>query len=266
MPLIPITAIEDERVAVYRDLPRGERMRGAELFIAEGHLLVERLLASNCRMHSLLVEEPRLQQLPHVPDEIRVYVTPSGLVEQIIGFNFHRGVLGCGYRPPPLSLDEAASRLKTSATAVACVGVQDPTNLGGILRNCAAFGADLVLVDARSAYAFSRRVLRVSMGASLKLPIVESADLQLDLRRLRDEQRFELAAAVLAADAEQLSGAARAPRMALLIGNEGYGLPPDYVALCDRRMTIPMSLGTDSLNAAVASGIFLYHFRRDVTA
>jgi len=146
--------------------------------------------------------------------------------------------------------------------AVVCVDIQDPTNLGGILRNSAAFGADLVLLSRRCADPFSRRVLRVSMGAVLRLSVAESANLEGDLRRLRDEFGVQLVATVLQEGAESLEKASRPPRLALLFGNEGHGLPPEMTAICQRRVTVPMCSGANSLNAAVAAGVFLYHFTR----
>ena len=98
------------------------------------------------------------------------------------------------------------------------------------------------------------------MGASLRLPIREAADITADLHQLRDSLAVELAATVLDAIAEPLATATRLDRFALLFGSEGHGLDPAIIALCNRRLTIPMNPGTDSLNVAVAAGIFLHHF------
>jgi tRNA G18 (ribose-2'-O)-methylase SpoU len=100
------------------------------------------------------------------------------------------------------------------------------------------------------------------MGAVFKLPAVESSDLAADLAFLRDEFHVQLAATVLDEGAEVLETAARPARLALLFGNEGHGLPGELVELCQRKITVPMCRDTDSLNAAVASGVFLYHFTR----
>src|SRR5207247_3778507 len=108
---------------------------------------------------------------------------------------------------------------------------------------------------------FSRRVLRVSMGAALQLPIVESQDLAAELGRLSDA-KFELVAAVVDPAAEPLASAPRGQRLALLLGGDGPGLADRWVALAHRRVTIPMQLGVDSLNVAVAAAVLLYHFCR----
>ena len=263
MAIIPVASIDDPRIAHYRNLPGANLTRHSGRFIVEGHLLVDRLLASSYGVESVLVDGSRADRLPRgIPEEVPVFVTSPGLVQRIIGFNFHRGILACGHRKPRRSLREIVACGERPLTAVICVHVQDPTNLGAILRSSAALGADLALLSPRCADPFSRRVLRVSMGAVFRLPLVESADLQGDLLQLRDAWGVQLVAAVLEKGAERLEKAARPARLALLIGNEGFGLPPEIIPLCHRRVTLPMGPGADSLNAAVAAGVFLYHFTR----
>ncbi|MBW8884791.1 MAG: RNA methyltransferase, partial [Planctomycetia bacterium] len=145
------------------------------------------------------------------------------------------------------------------ATLVVCPDVQDPTNLGSIIRSTAAFGCDALVLGSKCADPFSRRVLRVSMGAALHLPIIESANLAADVQRLIDAD-CELIAAVLDQTAEPLAAVRRNPRMALLLGSEGHGLSEEWLQLAHRRVTIPMQLGIDSLNVAIAAAVLLYHF------
>lgn len=98
------------------------------------------------------------------------------------------------------------------------------------------------------------------MGAALRLPIIHSLDLEHDVKRLRDEWHAELIGTVLDETAERLSVAEKPTRLGLLLGNEADGLDERWQALCDRRLTIPMRGGIDSLNVAIAAGIFLHHF------
>jgi tRNA G18 (ribose-2'-O)-methylase SpoU len=263
MAIIRVPSIDDVRLDVYRDLPRRNLSRVSGLFIVEGRLLVERLADSNCPIESILVDERRLELVPQQLDpSTPVLVVESGFVERVIGFNFHRGVLACGRRPPMTSGIEHLPDSQQRMTVVVCNDVHDPTNLGGMLRSCAAFGVRGVVINRRCADPYSRRVLRVSMGAVFQLPLIESLDLKQDLSRMREDLGFELVAAVLDEGAEPLELAPRGARLALLFGNEGYGLGEELVQLCQRRVTVRMEWGTDSLNAAVASGVFLYHFAR----
>jgi tRNA G18 (ribose-2'-O)-methylase SpoU len=100
------------------------------------------------------------------------------------------------------------------------------------------------------------------MGAVFQLPIIETHQLGPSLTKLRDDLGFELVATVLDESAEPLPTFVRAPRTALLFGSEGHGLGDDWITHCCRQVTLPMSGGTDSLNVAVAAGVFLYHFCR----
>lgn len=257
-----IADIDDPRLAIYRDLPNSNPTRNSGLFVAEGWLLVERLLASPLRVASILLDERFVAEIqPQLPLNVPVFIVPAKLVSDIVGFKFHRGVLACGLRPTPQSLTELLSGTKDQRlTVVVAADIHDPENMGCILRNSAAFGVDLVVVSRRCADPFSRRVLRTSMGTVFRLPIVQPHELRTMIRELIDEWQIELAATVLDDQAEPLDQAVRSERFGLVFGNEGHGLEADLAAACSRRLTIPMQRGTDSLNVGVATGIFLYHF------
>lgn len=262
---IDITSLDDRRLDPYRNLKQSNLTRWSGLFIAEGEKLTRRLLSSDFETASVLLGQSYLDTFrPLIRAETPVFVVPDDAVEKIVGFNFHRGVLACGRRRTGLTIAEIADH-RPAATMVVCPDVQDPENLGAILRIAAAFGLDAVMLGRKCADPFSRRVLRVSMGAALRLPLTESDDLITDLRRLQTEFNYELVATVLDADAQSLESTSRRPRTALLFGSEGHGLPRPLIELCDRRITIPMQPGTDSLNVAVAAGIILHHFLRVAT-
>ena len=254
-----IASLDDPRLAPYRQLKQTNATRWSEHFVAEGEKLVTRLLASGLTVRSLLVGQchaPRFDETicPQAP----VYVVPDAWVPEIVGFNFHRGVLACGTRPRRRTLADLPRPPDLRSTLVVCPNVQDPENLGAILRLGGAFGVDGVLVGADCPNPFSRRVLRVSMGAAFWLPIVEADDLETELAALGHHWGYERWATVLDPAAEPLAGLVRPDRLALLVGSEGHGLTQRWIALSDRRVTIPMQPGTDSLNVAVATGIFLY--------
>ncbi|MFW6171878.1 MAG: TrmH family RNA methyltransferase [Planctomycetota bacterium] len=259
MPKIRINSPEDPRIAPYVDLrDRALGKRGGR-FIAEGELVVQRLLESRFAVESLLVAEPRLHRL-EVPPGVPVYYAPRGLIEEIVGFRFHRGILGCGVREPAGHWAPRCPGVAKEALAVVCSAIRDPVNLGGILRNCAAFGVDLVLIGNRAADPYSRRALRVSMAAALKLNIGMTDDLPGDVTRLREEFGFDCVASVLDSNARPLAATPRPRRLALVLGNEYDGVEAPIQQACATTVTIPMRLGTDSLNVAVSAGVLLYHF------
>ena len=269
MAKVPIGSVDDSRLAVYRDLRQSNLTLASGRFVAEGRLLVDRLLASRFPVESLLVEERWAEEPWPVPATTPVYVVPQGCISSLIGFKFHRGVLACGKRLPSPALEqlfqfpatpacESHPQYESRRTLVVAVDIQDPENLGTVIRNSAAFGVDAVIVTNRCADPFSRRVLRTSMGTVFSLPIMVTPDLEPLLKRLVEDWQLKLAATVLDQEAISLSAYRRPPRLAVLFGNEGSGLTDSIVQYCQDRLTIPMKGGTDSLNVGVAAGITLF--------
>lgn len=261
MPLVTIADLDDPRLAPYRALKRTNDTARRGLFIAEGDKLVERLLRSNIALESVLLSEPHVAQFtPLLPPDLLALVIADDAVEALVGFNFHRGILACGRRPAPPSLATIVAGLKS--LLVVCPDVQDPENLGAIVRIAAGFGAAGLVLGPHCADPFSRRVQRVSMGNVYGLPIVLTDDVVATLAELRSRHAMPSWATVLDADADVFDPRSRPDRLAIVFGSEGHGIPRDVVAACDRRVTIPMPAGVDSLNVAVAAGIFLYELMR----
>lgn len=263
MPRIAINDLDDPRLAIYRHLKATNLTRDADQFVVEGEKLVDRLLESRFPPASVLVTDRHEARIAaRVSEGVPLFVVPAEKIEDLVGFNFHRGVLASGRRLPPPGLDEVVRTAGTRLTIVVCPALSNPENLGAIVRIADVFGVDAVLVGERCPDPLSRRVLRVSMGTALRLPVIASADLGRDVERLRSAWGVELAATVTDPDAVALDDARRPDRLALFLGNEGDGLAPEWVARCDRRITIPMRPGAESLNVAVAAGILLYHLTR----
>lgn len=268
MPRIPIDSLDDPRVRPYRDLKASNLMRHGELFVAEGTKLVARLLDSRYATDSVLLNQKREEEwLPRIPSQIPVYIVSEALGSQVVGFNFHVGVVACGRRKPSPTIDDILPKDAKRLTLVICPNCDNPENLGAIIRISCGFGVDAILLGGQGCCdPFSRRVLRVSMGTAFRMNVIESRDLAADLQRLRDEWQVEFAATVLDSTATPLHEAHRSARFGLLFGNEHAGLTPEWIAHCQQRLTIPMDGDTDSLNVAIAAGIFLHQFTRGSSA
>jgi tRNA G18 (ribose-2'-O)-methylase SpoU len=261
MPLIFIDSLSDPRVAPYRNLKDRDLDRKGRRFIAEGEFIVRRLLASTFQTESVLLVERRVEEIaPLVPDHVPVYVVRTETMNEIVGLKFHSGLLACGIRKAPGTLDEVVPRGREQLTLMICPEIANAENTGSMIRIAAAFGVDALILGEKSHDPFWRQSVRVSMGTLFTLPMFQSDDLRRDLRRLQTEWHVELAATVLDDRAEPLASATRKDQFALMLGNEAQGLDQHWIDACDRRITIPMQWGTDSLNVAVATGIFLYHF------
>ena len=266
-PCHKIDSFDDPRIKTYQNL-RDRTLRGESLFIAEGQLLTERLLASRFPVESLLVIERQLHRIEKlVPPEVPVYLAEESLVSQIIGYPFHLGMLAAGSRLEPPSLEsllEETTEPDRSRGWVVLPEVTKPDNLGLIFRSAAALGVEGILLGRPCCDPFSRRAMRLSMGAVLQLPYAWSDDLNADLKMMEDRSSFEILATVLDKDVTPLEQVAWPRRAAILFGNEYDGLHESLLGETVRRITIPMSAGVDSLNLSVSVGIFLYAWRQAV--
>jgi tRNA G18 (ribose-2'-O)-methylase SpoU len=246
----------DGRVAAFANLPARGDVR-SDTIIVESVLAVRRLLQHGVPTRAILVVDTRAAQL-QVPADVAVFTCAKPVLDQIVGFPMHRGALAIADRPrTPLTV--LIERLQAPRSLVVCVsGVSDPANLGAIARNCRGLGAAGLLVDPRGGDIYARKSIRTSMGNIFALPVVveELASAIATLRR--NVPDLVVAAATLSQRSRDLRTYARPARVLLILGNEGAGIPADVLALADTELCIPMHNGTDSLNVAAASAVFLY--------
>ncbi len=260
--VIEVSDLDDPRLAPFVDVRHTNQTRYSDHFLAEGRLIVERLIASDYAVRSILVERHR------VPDWIdRAAATTEVLslthdrLEQLVGFDFHRGIIACGWRkeiPTADAIDWHCTR-----TAIAVIGMTEPENLGSLLRSAAAFGVNHVLIGPGSADPLARRVLRVSMATALKHHFYRMPDPVATMREWSSRGDVRTLATTLDSSAVCMSQFRDDHRPRLLVmGNEAKGLSQEILAAASDRVTIPMQLGTDSLNVAVAGAVFLYELSR----
>jgi tRNA G18 (ribose-2'-O)-methylase SpoU len=259
--VIEIDDPADHRLDDFRDLSaadrRPDRPGGRGLVIAEGVVVVERLLASPYPVRSLLGVRRRIEALAPLlaPVSAPAYVASAEVMAQVVGFHLNRGVLAVADRTVPADVDSLVSR----ATSLAVLeGVGDHENLGSLFRNAAALGIDGILLGPRCSDPLYRRSVRVSMGHVLAVPFAFLPSWPEPVGRLRG-QGFRVLALTPAPDAVSLREAVREPgRYAVLLGSEGPGLSAEAMAAADARVRIPMSGGVDSLNVATAGAVAFY--------
>jgi tRNA G18 (ribose-2'-O)-methylase SpoU len=297
----PVATVADPRLAPYAALGDPARLAREGRFVAEGRLVLQRLVAAGgYDIDSVVVSPAAAAQLAEALDRldptVPVYVAPTALLEQLTGFNVHRGSLALVRRPVMRPLEEVLPRRTLPALLVVLERVANPDNVGGVFRNALAFGASGVLVDPATADPLYRKAIRTSMAATLTVPWSRCADWPGDLARLA-AAGIDVVALVTERDAPPLGGAGVLPppadlggraaasagdaatgppasgsnpvanrlanpasRIALLVGHEGDGLSAPALAHATRRVRIPMAPGADSLNAATATGIALHYF------
>src|SRR5579862_193512 len=221
----------------------------AGIFVAEGEKVVRRLLESRLSVVSLLMPEKWLDiyrpLLESRPDErIDVYIAPRAVIEELAGITFFQGVLAIGGIPAPEPLE---SLLRAASPLLAAVeGVTNAQNLGALVRNCAAFGADGIVVDDTSCSPYLRAAVRTSMAAVFTLPIHHTRDLAGTLRELR-VRGVRCVAAHPHAEGKTLYETSLDGPCCILFGSEGHGISEPVLSACDECTGIPMAAGVDSL-------------------
>lgn len=261
--VIDITDPDDPRVADFRDLNSVDRRpdlpSGKGLVIAEGVLVVQRMLASRFAPHALLGTDRRLSELASdlAGVDVPFYRASAEVMAAVVGFHLNRGVLAAARRTPELGVDRVIAGARTVAVLE---GVNDHENLGSIFRNAAGLGVDAVMFGAGCADPLYRRAVRVSMGHALLVPFARAVRWPHDLKILQDTGFLLLAMTPersAGALSETMSGLAER-KVAVLVGAEGPGLTETVLRRSDVRVRIPMARGTDSLNVATAAALAFY--------
>lgn len=261
--VIDITDPDDERVDDFRDLNSIDRRpdlpTGKGLVIAEGVLVVQRMLVSRFTPHAFLGTDRRLAELggdlAHTAAPF--YRASAEVMAEVVGFHLNRGVLGVARRPAELTTMQVLTGARTVAVLE---GVNDHENLGSVFRNAAGLGVDAVIFGAGCADPLYRRAVRVSMGHALLVPFAQAGHWPGDLELLRNNG-FQLLAMTPDSQAHTLADAMDAlvgQKLAVLVGAEGPGLTETAMRASDVRVCIPMSRGTDSLNVATAAACAFY--------
>jgi len=254
--VIAVDDPHDPRLADYVGLSDPQLRRRVEaergFFIAESPLVVQALVRSGRTVRSVLVTPAQHETIAAslAGLDAPVYVARPEVLRAVVGFDLHRGAVASGDRWPLPAVPAVLDRARRIAV-VQKLG--DHENLGGVFRSAAAFGIDAVLLDAECADPLYRRCVRVSIGHVLTVPW---ARLQ-SLDELRDAgfARFALTPDPGALPLDEVEWP---ERFALLLGSEGPGLSPEWLAAADARVRIPMQPAVDSLNVATAAAIAFY--------
>ena len=269
LPRIVIDDPSDPRLDDYRNLNHSDHRPdlpgGKGLVIAEGLLVVPRLLESRFPVRSIVGFESRLDSLAEVhPDPgVPVYQVTREVLAEVAGFDMHRGLLAAADRAAELSVEDV---LRDARTVCVLEGVGDHENIGSIFRNAAGLNVDAVLFGAGCADPLYRRVVRVSMGHVLRLPFAHLEGTRTTWQRSLDELKdrgFTVVSLTPNPEAVHLATAmAEHDKVALLLGAEGPGLTEHAMRATDVRARIPMAPGTDSLNVATAGAVAFYERQR----
>jgi tRNA G18 (ribose-2'-O)-methylase SpoU len=270
-----IASLDLPELAPYRTLRRPTEHAAQGIFVAEGDKVVRRLLESDFGVLSVLLPEHRLAEFEPLlqarPErEIPVFaVTKKSVLEELVGFEMFQGVLAVGRIPVVATLEKILKQPAGPKLFAAVDGLTSAENIGLLVRNCAAFGAQGLIVGESSASPFLRRAVRNSMGAIFMLPIVElkaaSGKPQSSLAGTLGQLRARGVRCIAAHPHTELKFLRQADftgDCCIVFGSEGSGLSPEVLAACDEAVAVPMANGVDSLNVGAAAAVFLYEAAR----
>ena len=258
--LIPIDRLDIKELDVYARLTEHQLRNRLEpekgIFIAQTPKVISLALENGCIPLSILAEDSQLTgeaaPILEAVGDIPVYTAPRELLARLTGYALTRGIL-CAMRRPALPAVEEICR---GAGRIAVLdGVVDATNVGAILRSAAALDMGAVLVSSTCCDPLNRRAIRVSMGTVFQIPwtriesdrcleTVHSLGFKAVAMALRDNT-LDIRDPRLTAE----------PKLAVVLGSEGWGLSDDAIHSCDYTVKIPMGHGVDSLNVAAASAV-----------
>ena len=252
-----ITSRENAKIKYACRLSSGAAFRRSEgRFLAEGRKLCPEL-ARGAQLETLFYTESAMAKCPELADlPGEHYLVEDHVADKLADVGTHQGVFGV-FRTPVHGLDE----VKTGGRYLALERVQDPGNVGTLLRSAAAFGFDGVLLSKGCAAPFAPKTLRASMGAAGRLPVAPVQDLPQALQQLRARGVVCLAAALYHSRPLDEAPQSYPDGLCAVIGSEGQGLTDAAVQACDMAVRIPMTDLVESLNAGVAGSVLLWHFR-----
>lgn len=228
--------------------------------IAEGELVVRQLIRSRLRVHSVLLTPTRLETvrdaLGELSAEVPVLLVEQELMNRVVGFNIHRGILAAGHRPAAANLDDLLAR---ASSLIIAEDMANHDNTGGLFRAAAALGgpSPAVLFSPGSCDPFYRKSIRVSVGHVLRIPFATLEPWPTALDAVR-RAGFTIMALTPGSGAVDLDQVVLPARPALLLGAEGPGLTAGALAMADLRVRIRMNADVDSLNVVMAAGIAMH--------
>ena len=249
------------------------------IFVAEGEKVVRRLLESHFTVVSAVFWERWLDNfrplLEARPEDITVYLAEKEWLETLTGFSMFQGVLVVGKIPAPEPLDTILQNAPAPRLLAAVDGLTSSENLGALVRNCAAFNVQALIVGETSTSPFLRRAVRNSMGAIFQLPVVELGKRVLKHSRIESDTGRTLTETLQTLRKRGIRCIAAHPGggkylyntdftkdCCVVFGSEGTGISQAVLESCDEAVSIPMPDKVDSLNVGAAAAVFLYEVSR----
>ena len=256
--MLTLTSKDNPQIKNVIKLQKSARFRRQSgLFVAEGLRVCEDAMRSGAELEALYLTEQALEKSRKICEKLidyagKTFLLSAALFAHISDTQTPQGVLAV-----IKTLDKNAhfDTIKNGGKFLALDNVQDPNNLGTILRSAEAFGVSGVVMSADCCDVLNPKVVRGSMGAVFRLPILSVDSLPEWMAQVPQLHTY---AAVVDAAAQKVTETVFEEPCAVVIGNEGNGIRPETVRACRHRITIPMNGKAESLNASVAAAILIW--------
>lgn len=251
--MIEITNTNIEAIDIFKNV-KDKNLINKGLAIAESEKVVLKALNSEFKVHATLSTKEFYDTNREVIDSktTKSFVASKEVMEEIVGFNLHHGVMALIELPDFSSLDNLGNRI------LIFNGVMSAENVGTMTRAALAFGFDSIIYDYKSASPYLRRCIRVSMGNVFEVRVARSEYLPRTISKLQ-ANGYQVFATANEDGAKSIKEITYPPRTCIVIGNEGNGMDREVIDACDEKLYIPISNYVAHLNAASAASIFLYH-------
>ena len=264
MSRIEIATADHEALIPFRTLRRSDGNVPEGCFIGDGRKVVRRMLESDVRLRTVVLTDKWLEFFKpalarRTDPDLRVLVVSRDVVDGIIGYKVHQGVMALAEVPAPPRLEDLTA--SPNPLIVALDGVADAENVGAIVRTGAAFGATGLIVGPQTCSPWVRRAVRVSLGGVLRVPVHASDDLPATLRALEAKGVASYAAHIHGENRSSWETDFAKPAC-LVLGGEADGVTGPVIAACRHVVYIPMAPGWDCLNVTASAAAFLYEAAR----
>lgn len=255
-----ITSKDNPVIKLYQRLSASKKERlQYGLFVLEGLRIVEDAIKEHGSITHILITKQAYEKFGSLLDtdlgEAKVLLISNELGNKIASTGTPQGIFAVCRIPQPHRMN-----FRKNGKYIVMFGLQDPGNVGMIIRTADALGIDGIIMSG-SCDLYSPKVIRSTMGSVFRMDIVNENDPD-ELFAQLEENNITSSAAVIDSDALDVTAVGFEGAQAVFIGNEGNGLPPEIAAKCSRRVIIPMNGTINSLNAAMAAGILMWELMK----
>jgi len=249
-----ILDIDDTRIKEFISLKQSSI--DEKYVVVESKNVFKKLFNTNIKIHKIFITIENLEFIKqHCTNiDFPIYIAPTKVMKEIVGYTIHQGMMAVIDKPEFVTFD------KIKGNVLVLNSLTSPENIGSIVRSCAAFNVDTIIIDEKTCSPYIRRCIRVSTGNIFNVKIYKSSNLKDDLIHLQ-HSGYTILSTANSSKAISLNKHKFSKTSAIIIGNEGNGIQKDILEISDNILKIDIDKNVTSLNAAIAASLVLYQMQ-----